>query len=38
MDYGPTNVAKFGGSDIKSVERFFNSLKYQILSRRQNKM
>jgi hypothetical protein len=38
MDYGPTNVAKFGGSNKVAVERFFNELKNQILSKRHNKM
>ena len=34
MDYGPSNVAKFGGTNKNDVEIFFNRLKKQIHLRR----
>lgn len=35
LDYGPSNVAKFGGTKREAVESFFAQLKHQILLRRQ---
>ena len=35
LDYGPSNIAKFGGVNLPDVELFFNQLKAQILRKRQ---